>query len=50
MREYVKLQQREAADDPQGGEHDYILIVESVLAELSRAKTAPGIPAIPPQP
>lgn len=49
MQEYMKLLQREATEDPQGGEHEDILIVESVLAELSRAKAAPGIPAIPPQ-
>ena len=50
MQEYIKILQREAAEDPQGGEHEDILIAESVLRELSRAKAAPGIPAIPPQP
>ncbi|WP_338847296.1 hypothetical protein V8J88_01085 [Massilia sp. W12] len=47
MQEYIKQLQREAAEDPQGGEHEDILIIESVLAEMSRAKAAPGITAIP---
>lgn len=47
LQEYIKLLQREAADDPQGGEHEDILIAESVLAELSRAKAAPGVATIP---
>jgi hypothetical protein len=41
--EYIKILQREAAEDPQGGEHEDILILESILLELSRAKTAPGV-------
>lgn len=47
--EYRKLLQREASEDPQGGEHEDILILDSVLSELSRAKATPGLPAIPPR-
>jgi hypothetical protein len=47
MQEYIKILQREAAENPQGGELEDILIVESVLAELSRAKAAPGVAVIP---
>ncbi len=42
MQEFIKLLQRESADNPQGGEHEDILVAESVLRELIRAKNAPG--------
>ena len=48
--EYRKLLQREASENPQGGEHEDILILDSVLSELSRAKAASGISEIPSQP
>lgn len=41
--EFIKLLQREAAEDPQGGEHEDILILESILSELSRAKASAGV-------
>ena len=40
MQEFIKLLQKEAAENPQGGEHEGILIAESVLRELIRAKNA----------
>ncbi len=43
LQEYIKILQREAAEDPQGGELEDILIVESVLAELKRARAAPSV-------
>jgi hypothetical protein len=39
LREYIKLLHKEAADGPQGGEHEDILIAESVLKELIRAQS-----------
>ncbi len=42
LQEYIKLLQKEAREDPQGGELEDILVAESVLEELSRAKAAPG--------
>jgi hypothetical protein len=41
MQEYIKLLNKEAAENPQGGEHEDILVAESVLREMIRAKTAP---------
>lgn len=38
LQEYIKILRKEAAEDPQGGEHEDILIAESVIAELVRAK------------
>jgi hypothetical protein len=40
LQEYIKLLHKEAAEDPQGGEYEDILIAESVLRELIRAKSA----------
>jgi hypothetical protein len=39
LQEYIKLLQKEAADGPQGGEHEDILIAESILKELIRAQS-----------
>jgi hypothetical protein len=37
--EYIKLLHKEAAENPQGGEHEDILIAESVLKELVRTQS-----------
>jgi hypothetical protein len=42
MQEFIKLLQKETADDPQGGQHEDIVIAQSVLRELIRAKNAPA--------
>jgi hypothetical protein len=42
MQEFIKLLQKEASENPQGGEHEDILVAESVLRELIRAKNVPG--------
>jgi hypothetical protein len=39
LQEYIKLLRKEAAQDPQGGEHEDILMAESVLKELIRAQS-----------
>lgn len=38
VQEFLKILHSEAAENPQGGEHEDILIAESVLEELRRAK------------
>jgi hypothetical protein len=43
LQEYIKLLNREAAEDPQGGEHEDILIADSIIRELARAKKTPGV-------
>jgi hypothetical protein len=40
VQEFIKLVQKEAAENPQGGEHEDILVAESVLRELIRARNA----------
>ena len=44
LQEYIKLLNKEAAEDPQGGEHEDILIADSIIRELAQAKKAPGVP------
>lgn len=41
MQEYIKLLHKEAAKDPQGGEHEDILIAESELREMIRVNSTP---------
>ena len=41
LQKYIKLLHRESAENPQGGEHEDILVAESVLREMIRAKAAP---------
>jgi hypothetical protein len=39
VQEYIKLLQKESAENPQGGEHEDILIAESVLRKLASAQS-----------
>lgn len=43
LQEFIKNVEISARDNPQGGEHEDILIAESIIQELSRAKKAPGV-------